>query len=106
MITEFFLGFHRERYGARRRGRSERVKTRLRGEELLLALGPSLVDVRLVFELLRQVFQTLEAHHLREQPLLERLLAALETLPRVGHVLDTKESFIGNAISIIDNLKT
>ena len=42
----------------------------LGGEHLLLATGPGLVNVRLVLELLGQVFQSLKPHQLSQKPLL------------------------------------
>ncbi len=50
-------------------------------EHLLLARGPGLVDVGLVLELLGQMLQTLKAHELSEQPLLEALFGTEKSVP-------------------------
>lgn len=46
----------------------------LRREHLLFTGGPVLVSVCLVLEFLRQMFQSLQTHHLGQQPILERFL--------------------------------
>lgn len=60
----------------------------LRREHLLFTAGPVLMSVGLVLELLSQMLEPLEPHHLREQPVLERLLRRLQALPGLVDVRD------------------
>ena len=55
--------------------------TYLRGEHLLLAGGPGLVDVGLVLELLGEMFKSLKSHQLGQEPLLEGLLGGEKSVP-------------------------
>lgn len=53
----------------------------LRTEHLLLARGPSLMDIGFVLEFLGQMFQPLEPHELGQEPLFEAFLAAQKAVP-------------------------
>lgn len=62
---------------------------------------PVLVYVSLVLELLSQILEPLESHHLGEQPFFEGLLRYLETLPGLGDVLNERIVRIGQELFVL-----
>lgn len=48
-----------------------------------------------MLELLRQILETLQAHHFAEKPFLERFLGDFQTLPGSGDVLQILQKGLG-----------
>ena len=55
-------------------------------------MRPLLVHSALATKLLRQVLETFQTHHLRQQPLLEALLRRLQRAPRTVDVLQVNRN--------------
>lgn len=59
----------------------------------VLTCSPGLVHRALLLELLSQVIESLQAADLGQQPLLVALFHLLQTLPRIGNILDKRRLF-------------